>query len=205
MLYNNLYDHIKARILLFFEESAVQNIAVNHFYHSLAFGNGKLKMVNFMPREVFFGQEKVSWEMIIFFCFVSALFVQSCLQQGLSLISIALEMFCKKNYIQSNLDLIDLCNVVVDIHFENESRLGISWLRKRPIEDLVCWPNVGLLAQRIKLQLVQAILRKENTWWDMTSHFEKGWWDMTLHILFLSFFYKVYKALFNFFKDMSLW
>ena len=40
MLYNNLYDHIKARILLFFEEAAVQNIAVNHFYHTLAFGNG---------------------------------------------------------------------------------------------------------------------------------------------------------------------
>ena len=144
----------------------------------------------FHPKSSFFGQEKVSWEMIIFFSFVSALFVH-CLQ-GLSLISIASEMFCKKNYIQSNLDLIDLCNVVVGLHFENESRLGISWLRKRPIEDLVCWPNVGLLAQRIKLQLVQAILRKENTWW-----------DMTLHILFLSFFYKVYKALRNFFKDLS--
>ena len=104
MLYNNLYDHMKARILLFFEEAAVQNIAVNHFYHTPPIwqwkaqnGQFHAKRSFFWPREVFFGQEKVSWEMIIFFCFVSALFVQSCLQQGLSLISIALEMFFFKN------------------------------------------------------------------------------------------------------------
>ena len=60
MLYNNLYDHIKARILLFFEEAAVQNIAVNHFYHTPPIWQWKLKMVSFIPREVFFGQEKVS-------------------------------------------------------------------------------------------------------------------------------------------------
>ena len=192
MLYNNLYDHIKARILLFFEEAAVQNIAVNHFYHTLAFGNGKLKMVSFIPREVFFWPREgfLRNDHLLFFCFCSICTLSA---GALANFNCFRNVFFKE-YIQSNLDLIDLCNVVVGLHFENESRLGISWLRKRPIEDLVCWPNVGLLAQRIKLQLVQAILRKENTWW-----------DMTLHILFLSFFYKVYKALRNFFKDMSVW
>ena len=54
MLYNNLYDHIKARILLFFEEAAVQNIAVNHFYHTPPIWQWKAENGQFHAKRSFF-------------------------------------------------------------------------------------------------------------------------------------------------------
>ena len=54
MLYNNLYDHIKARILLFFEEAAVQNIAVNHFYHTPPIWQWKAQNGQFHAKRSFF-------------------------------------------------------------------------------------------------------------------------------------------------------